>query len=141
MFYRYASRGLRRSVEAVPKPQGFWGNSSPRGTLRGAEPPLEGVSQDFDPAAGDDYLLFNLLVGVLEQAQFEFSNKDTGSGTAITMTINADSKLSLTGIFNEYADPDKQPGFYRAAVPLQIMQHEGDSPHVPVPGKTPDELF
>ncbi|MDR1099010.1 MAG: DUF4325 domain-containing protein [Treponema sp.] len=59
--------------------------------------------------------------------QFEFTNIDTGPGTTITMTINADSKLSLTNIFNEYADPDKQPGFYRTAVPLQIMQHEGES--------------
>jgi hypothetical protein len=43
------------------------------------------------------------------------------------MTISANSKLSLSAVFNEYADPDKQPGFYKTAIPLQIMQYEGDS--------------
>ena len=59
--------------------------------------------------------------------QFEFSNADDSPGTTVTMAISPNSKLSLTEVFNEYADPDKQPGFYRTAVPLQIMQHEGES--------------
>jgi anti-sigma regulatory factor (Ser/Thr protein kinase) len=59
--------------------------------------------------------------------RFEFSNIENGPGTTVTMAISVDSKLSLTNIFNEYADPDKQPGFYKTSVPLQIMQHEGES--------------
>jgi hypothetical protein len=59
--------------------------------------------------------------------QFEFSNTDASPGTTITMTISTNSKLSLTDVFNEYADPDKQPGFYKTTIPLQIMQREGDS--------------
>ena len=58
---------------------------------------------------------------------FEFSNADDSPGTTVTMAISPNSKLSLPEVFNEYADPDKQPGFYRTAVPLQIMQHEGES--------------
>jgi hypothetical protein len=60
-------------------------------------------------------------------SRFEFANRDSGPGTMVNMAISTTSKLSLADIFNEYADPDKQPGFYRTAVPLQIMQHEGDS--------------
>jgi hypothetical protein len=37
------------------------------------------------------------------------------------------AQLSLADVFNEYADPDKQPGFYKTAIPVQIMQYEGDS--------------
>jgi anti-sigma regulatory factor (Ser/Thr protein kinase) len=59
--------------------------------------------------------------------RFGFSTIDNSPGTTVTMSIRADSELSLTDVFNQYADPDKQPGFYRTAVPLQIMQHEGES--------------
>jgi anti-sigma regulatory factor (Ser/Thr protein kinase) len=70
----------------------------------------------------------NLAFSWLKNAnRFEFLNTDNSPGTTVTMTISTNSKLSLTSIFNEYADPDKQPGFYRTAVPLQIMQHEGES--------------
>jgi anti-sigma regulatory factor (Ser/Thr protein kinase) len=48
-------------------------------------------------------------------------------GTTVIMEINTSSRLSLADVFNEYADPDKQPGFYRIAIPVQIMQHEGES--------------
>jgi anti-sigma regulatory factor (Ser/Thr protein kinase) len=59
--------------------------------------------------------------------QFKFSNTDESPGTVVTMVIRTNSELSLTDVFNEYADPDKQPGFYKTTIPVQIMQYEGDS--------------
>jgi hypothetical protein len=58
--------------------------------------------------------------------QFEFLNTSGGPGTTVTMGISTNSKLSLSDVFNEYADPDKHPGFYKTAIPLQIMQCGGD---------------
>jgi hypothetical protein len=43
------------------------------------------------------------------------------------MEINTSSKLALADVFNEYADPDKQPGFYKTTIPVQIMQYQGES--------------
>jgi anti-sigma regulatory factor (Ser/Thr protein kinase) len=58
--------------------------------------------------------------------RFEIST--TGCrGTTVTMEISTSSGLSLADVFNEYADPDKQPGFYRTTIPVQIMQYEGES--------------
>lgn len=59
--------------------------------------------------------------------QFEFLNVSDSPGTMVTMAISTDSKLSLADVFNEFANPDKQPGFYKTAIPMQIMQHNGDS--------------
>jgi hypothetical protein len=59
--------------------------------------------------------------------RFEFSDTDKTPGTTVSMVISTTSKLSLADVFNEYADPDKQPGFYKTAIPVQIMQYEGDS--------------
>jgi hypothetical protein len=58
--------------------------------------------------------------------RFEISNSG-GCGTTVTMEISKKSKVLLANIFNEYADPDKQPGFYRTTVPVQLMQYEGGS--------------
>lgn len=59
--------------------------------------------------------------------QFEFSNLKDSPGTIVTMIISTNSKLSLADVFNEFANPDKQPGFYKTTIPMQIMQSEGDS--------------
>jgi hypothetical protein len=44
-----------------------------------------------------------------------------------SMEISTSSRLVLADVFNEYTDPDKQPGFYKTTVPVQIMQYEGES--------------
>jgi anti-sigma regulatory factor (Ser/Thr protein kinase) len=58
--------------------------------------------------------------------RFEISTADC-SGTTITMKISTSSRLSLADVFNEYADPDKQPGFYKTTIPVQLMQYQGES--------------
>jgi anti-sigma regulatory factor (Ser/Thr protein kinase) len=61
-----------------------------------------------------------------DEDRFEVST--TGRhGTTVTMEISTSSRLALADVFNEYADPDKQPGFYKTTVPVQIMQYEGES--------------
>jgi anti-sigma regulatory factor (Ser/Thr protein kinase) len=51
---------------------------------------------------------------------------DTITGTLITMTINKNSSVSIVDIFNEYADVDKQPGFYKTIVPLTLLKYEDE---------------
>jgi hypothetical protein len=43
------------------------------------------------------------------------------------MVISTNSKLSLADVFNEFANPGKQPGFYKTTIPMKIMQSGGDS--------------
>jgi hypothetical protein len=49
------------------------------------------------------------------------------AGTAVIMVIRKNSPLLIAGIFNEYTDPDKQPGFHKTTIPVELMQYEGES--------------
>ncbi|MDR3284095.1 MAG: DUF4325 domain-containing protein [Treponema sp.] len=51
---------------------------------------------------------------------------DTVTGTVILMEIRTDSPVSLSAIFNEYADPDKQPGFYKTVIPVRLLKYDGE---------------
>ena len=42
------------------------------------------------------------------------------------MLIEKKSHLNISDIFNEYADPDKQPGFYKTRIPVKLMEYEGE---------------
>jgi len=48
-------------------------------------------------------------------------------GTVVAMKINKKSTITIDRIFNEYADPDKIPGFHRTVIPVELMQHEGEA--------------
>jgi anti-sigma regulatory factor (Ser/Thr protein kinase) len=50
---------------------------------------------------------------------------DGAKGTHIVMKIRKDSPVSLSAIFNEYADPDKQPGFYKTIIPVRLLKYGG----------------
>jgi anti-sigma regulatory factor (Ser/Thr protein kinase) len=52
---------------------------------------------------------------------------DVLNGTTVRMAIQKDSHLEIADVFNEYTDPDKQPGFHKTTVPVKLMEHEGDS--------------
>ncbi|GHV87895.1 histidine kinase [Spirochaetia bacterium] len=57
-----------------------------------------------------------------------FEQRGAGvDGTTVIMTIRKNSPLLIAGVFNEYTDPDKQPGFHKTAIPVQLMQYEGES--------------
>ena len=49
------------------------------------------------------------------------------SGTGILMKIKKESPARLSDIFNEYADPDKDPSFHKTLIPVKLMEHEGES--------------
>ena len=53
-------------------------------------------------------------------------NPDSVSGTTVSMVIEKKSHLNISNIFNEYADPDKQPGFYKTRIPVKLMEYEGE---------------
>ncbi len=59
--------------------------------------------------------------GVLWEEQDDFD------GTGVFMQIAKTSKTQLTDIFNEYADPDKDPSFHKTLIPVKLMEHEGDA--------------
>jgi len=48
-------------------------------------------------------------------------------GTFVHMRIKKDSPTQLINIFNEFADPDKDPSFHKTVIPVKLMEHEGES--------------
>ena len=57
-----------------------------------------------------------------------FENENTNiDGTCVMMMIKKSSMVSIEQIFNEYADPDKNPGFHKTIIPVKLMQYEGES--------------
>ena len=55
------------------------------------------------------------------------SKKDKTKGTFVFMCISKKSNLSIKKVFDEYADPDKIPGFHKTVVPVKLMEYEGES--------------
>ncbi len=55
-----------------------------------------------------------------------FENPNSASGTMVSMLIEKKSDLNISDVFYEYADPDKQPGFYKTHIPVNLMQYEGE---------------
>ena len=63
---------------------------------------------------------------VTHENDWILENPDSVSGTAVSMLIAKNSHLNISDIFNEYADPDKQPGFYKTRIPVKLMEYEGE---------------
>ncbi len=55
------------------------------------------------------------------------NKKDKINGTFVFMAISKTSTLDMIDVFNEYADPNKVPGFHRTVVPVKLMEYEGES--------------
>ena len=56
-----------------------------------------------------------------------WEDRDDLPGTGVLMKIKKDSPTQLITIFNEYADPDKDPSFHKTLIPVKLMEHEGES--------------
>jgi len=56
-----------------------------------------------------------------------WDEKEDILGTCVLMKIKKDSPMLLIDIFNEYADPDKDPSFHKTLIPVKLMEHEGES--------------
>ncbi|MCP3873702.1 MAG: DUF4325 domain-containing protein [Desulfobacteraceae bacterium] len=48
-------------------------------------------------------------------------------GTGVLMRINKTSSAQLKDIFDEYADPNKDPSFHKTIIPVKLMEHEGEA--------------
>lgn len=68
----------------------------------------------------------NLFFSGHHENDWFLESTDSISGTAVSMLIEKKSSLNISDIFNEYADPDKQPGFYKTRIPVKLMQYEGE---------------
>ncbi|MDA3896573.1 MAG: STAS-like domain-containing protein, partial [Desulfobacteraceae bacterium] len=81
--------------------------------------------------------IFNTFVIISENLTFagnqnhEFLFQDLGEvmkgTTVVMMMMKKQSDISISDVFNEYTDPDKEPGFHKTIVPVQLMQYEGES--------------
>jgi anti-sigma regulatory factor (Ser/Thr protein kinase) len=67
------------------------------------------------------------FVGFGNEDGFLFDERNDFPGTTVHMEIKKDSATSLKAIFDEYADPDKDPSFHKTRIPVELMQHEGES--------------
>lgn len=47
-------------------------------------------------------------------------------GTVVCMEIKKTAPTLLKSIFDEYADPDRDPSFHKTLIPVKLMQHEGE---------------
>jgi len=56
-----------------------------------------------------------------------WEEKEDYNGTLVALKIKKDSPIQLENIFNEYADPDKDPSFHKTYIPVKLMEHEGES--------------
>jgi anti-sigma regulatory factor (Ser/Thr protein kinase) len=77
----------------------------------------------------DTFLIFShqlRFVGFGNDDGFLFDERSDLSGTTVHMEIKKDSAILLKEIFDEYADPDKDPSFHKTRIPVELMQHEGE---------------
>ncbi|MCD6586156.1 MAG: DUF4325 domain-containing protein [Desulfobacteraceae bacterium] len=57
---------------------------------------------------------------------FEDHGKEI-DGTFVAMRISKKSNKLISNIFDEYSNPDNEPGFFKTIVPVKLMQYEGES--------------
>jgi anti-sigma regulatory factor (Ser/Thr protein kinase) len=78
----------------------------------------------------DSFLIFShklIFAGFGNEEGFLFDEKSDLPGTTVNMEIKKDSPTLLKDIFDEYADPDKDPSFHKTLIPVELMQNEGES--------------
>jgi hypothetical protein len=74
------------------------------------------------PAHQDDILALIMgHFGLSKPTAAKYLNKLSDAGV-----VKKNGKAGIPIIFNEYTDPDKQPGFHKTAIPVQLLQYEGE---------------
>lgn len=80
--------------------------------------------------------VFDTFVIASHRLNFFGSGNDDGiiwevqrdmDGTGVLMRINKTSSVQLKDIFDEYADPNKDPSFHKTIIPVKLMEHEGEA--------------
>lgn len=84
----------------------------------------------FTSRAFDTFIIFShqlRFVGLGNREGVMFDVEEDAPGTSVYMKIDREASTKLKTIFDEYADPDKDPSFHRTLVPVELMQHEGEA--------------
>jgi len=55
----------------------------------------------------------------------EHTSVDNVKGTTVFLDVNLDTKRTTKEIFDRFADPDIEPGFFRTCIPVRLMNIEG----------------
>lgn len=78
----------------------------------------------------DEFSIFShqlFFAGSGNEEGFIFERKKDFPGTCVVMGIGKNSPTLLKTVFDEYADPDKNPSFHKTRIAVELMQHEGES--------------
>ncbi len=78
----------------------------------------------------DEFSIFShqlIFAGSGNEEGFIFEGKNDLQGTNVVMAIRKNSPTLLKAVFDEYADPDKDPSFHKTRIAVELMQHEGES--------------
>lgn len=67
------------------------------------------------------------FVGYSGSRDWLFEDKKFFGGTLVYMAITKNSETEMASVFDEYADPDKVPGFHKTVIPVRLMEYEGES--------------
>ena len=55
----------------------------------------------------------------------EHASGDGARGTTVFLEVNLDTKKSAKEVFDKFANPDVEPGFFRTCIPVRLMNIEG----------------
>ncbi|MGE0074733.1 MAG: DUF4325 domain-containing protein [Sphaerochaetaceae bacterium] len=55
----------------------------------------------------------------------EHASGDGAKGTTVFLEVNLDTKKSAKEVFDKFANPDVEPGFFRTCIPVRLMNIEG----------------
>lgn len=78
----------------------------------------------------DDFMIIShnlTYYGTGNEDGMIWEEKKDYNGTLVALKIKKGSSIQLEDIFNEYADPDKDPSFHKTYIPVKLMEHEGES--------------
>ncbi|MDA3916021.1 MAG: STAS-like domain-containing protein [Deltaproteobacteria bacterium] len=72
------------------------------------------------------YTDFGHTEGLIEKGILWEKQEDI-PGTSVHMKIEKKSNTQLKDVFDEYADPEKDPSFHKTIIPVKLMEYEGES--------------
>ncbi|RJP85882.1 MAG: DUF4325 domain-containing protein [Desulfobacteraceae bacterium] len=78
----------------------------------------------------NEFIIISYNLSFIGNPNLEVLFQDVGEeieGTTVMMMIQKQSNIAIADVFNEYTNPDKEPGFHKTIVPVKLMQYEGEA--------------